>query len=141
MSPSYIPARIRQRLTEEAGYRCGYCLSAEVLAGIPLTIDHIIPSALGGTDDPENLWMACRPCNELKGIQTHAENPETGEMVPLFNPRVESWHEHFQWDEEGAKIKGITSVGKATVIALQLNRELLVKARVQWVMAGWHPPV
>lgn len=131
---------MRQRLAEEAGHRCGYCLSAEFLSGIPLTIDHIVPSALGGSDELENLWMACRPCNELKRIQTQAENPETGETAPLFNPRMQNWHEHFQWDKEGTRVIGLTPTGRATVAALQLNRELLVEARFRWVVAGWHPP-
>ena len=30
------------------------------------TVDHIIPVAKGGTDDPENLVAACRRCNFSK---------------------------------------------------------------------------
>jgi 5-methylcytosine-specific restriction endonuclease McrA len=30
------------------------------------TVDHIIPVAKGGTDDPENLVAACRKCNFSK---------------------------------------------------------------------------
>lgn len=32
-----------------------------------LTVDHYIPKAQGGTDDPENLWVLCRACNSAKG--------------------------------------------------------------------------
>lgn len=31
------------------------------------TVDHILPRALGGTDDPENLRAACTPHNLTKG--------------------------------------------------------------------------
>ncbi len=58
----------------------------------------------------------------------------------LFNPREQSWDEHFAWTDSGARIVGKTAVGRATVKALRLNRELLVRARRAWVKAGWHPP-
>lgn len=31
------------------------------------TLDHIQPRSLGGSDDPENLRLACRQCNTLRG--------------------------------------------------------------------------
>ena len=31
-----------------------------------LTVDHIVPKARGGTNDPENLRVLCRPCNSRK---------------------------------------------------------------------------
>ena len=37
-------------------------------------------------------------------------------------------------------IVGLTSTGRATVVALNLNRPSLVKARQAWVAVGWHPP-
>jgi hypothetical protein len=61
-------------------------------------------------------------------------------MVPLFNPRRQVWREHFAWTTEGDRIIGLTTIGRATVIALDLNRPSLVKARQVWVAAGWHPP-
>nr|WP_277127848.1 HNH endonuclease signature motif containing protein [Chlorogloeopsis fritschii] len=42
-----------------------------------MEIDHIIPKAVGGTDDEENLWLASRLCNTFKGIQTHGQDPVT----------------------------------------------------------------
>ena len=35
---------------------------------------------------------------------------------------------------------GRTATGRATVEALQLNRDELVEARELWIAAGWHPP-
>ena len=96
---------------EGAGHRCGYCQSDELLTGIPLSTEHIIPIAAGGETVRENLWRSCRPCNELKGARTHAEDPETNERVRLFNPRTQLWSEHFRWDEDGALIIGLTPEG------------------------------
>lgn len=64
----------------------------------------------------------------------------TGEVVRLFNPRHQLWLEHFAWAETGDYIAGLTPVGRATVVALNLNRPSLVKARRAWVSVGWHPP-
>ncbi len=81
MSGYYISSQLRQLLGQEANYRCGYCLSAEVLSGIPLTIDHIVPVSLGGSNKQENLWLACRSCNEFKGNRIEAEDPQRANML------------------------------------------------------------
>jgi hypothetical protein len=103
-------------------------------------LEHIIPKALGGLDTEENLWLSCRLCNEAKGIQTEAIDPETETVVPLFNPRTDQWVEHFSWSEDGARVLGRTVRGRATVAALSLNSELRVRSRAIWVEVGYHPP-
>jgi hypothetical protein len=103
-------------------------------------IEHIIPIAAGGQSVEENLWLACPLCNGYKGIQTHAHDPETGQVVALFNPRRQAWNEHFRWKDDGVEILGLTPCGRATVIALKLNNESVTRARRRWVLAGWHPP-
>ena len=135
-----IPAGVRQRVAEEARHRCGYCLRTEELMGMPMTLDHIIPEAAGGPSSEENLWLACRRCNEFKGPQTHARDPLTGKQVRLFNPRQQKWSDHFAWSEDGTEIQGLTPCGRATVTALKLNNPEIVVARRLWVSAGWWPP-
>lgn len=44
---------------------------------------------VGGTDNEENLWLACRLCNGYKGVQTEAIDPKTGETLLPFNPRTD----------------------------------------------------
>jgi hypothetical protein len=125
---------------EDAGHRCGYCQSDERLTGIPLSTEHLIPIAAGGQTVRENLWRSCRPCNEVEGTRTHASDPEAGELVPLFNPRSQTWSEHFRWSEDGTVMLGLTAAARATIVALQLNRPMLVSARRRWALVGWHPP-
>jgi hypothetical protein len=108
--------------------------------GMPMTLDHIIPQAAGGLTTEENLWLACRRCNEFKGGQTHAYDSQTGEWITLFNPRLQLWAEHFAWSEDGTEILGKTPCGRATVVALQMNNSEIVVARRLWVSAGWWPP-
>ena len=130
----------RRQIAEEAKYRCGYCQTQEVVSGIPLTVEHITPKAKGGSDDNDNLWLSCRLCNEKKGIVSEAIDPETGDLVSLFNPRTQMWSDHFAWSEDGIHIMSKTAVGRMTVTVLSLNDELRVRSRAIWVKAGYHPP-
>lgn len=140
MSKAYIPVEVRRQVAEEARYRCGYCLTAQRIIGRPMVIDHLVPEAQGGPTTRENLWLACRRCNEFKGAQTHAVDPHTKKNVPLFNPRQQSWRIHFTWSSDGTEILGLTAIGRATIAALRLNNREIVAARSLWVQAGWHPP-
>lgn len=137
---SRVPTPLRMRVAEQAGYRCGYCLSSQELLGMPMNIEHIIPEALGGSTDEENLWLSCVRCNLHKGARSGAIDPESGEVVAFFNPRRDSWTEHFAWSKTGVEIIGRSSRGRATSAALRLNNPEIVVARRLWVAAGWWPP-
>jgi hypothetical protein len=130
----------RRRIAEQAGHRCGYCQTQEVVSGIPLTIEHIIPRAKGGSDDDSNLWLSCRLCNEKKGSFTEGIDPTTNIQAPLFHPRRQNWSDHFVWSEDGTQIVPKTEIGHVTIITLALNDELRVRARGIWAKAGYHPP-
>ncbi len=129
MSGIYIPRSLRRKVAIQGRHRCGYCLSAEALTGIPCDIDHIIPASEGGLTVEENLWTVCSPCNQRKSDRTTAIDPKTRKWVRLFHPRRDIWVDHFAWEVDGLLMIGKTSIGRATVLALQLNRELLVNAR------------
>lgn len=141
MSRGYVPPWLRARLATQARQRCGYCLTTELVTGAPLVVDHLIPEALGGPTEEDNLWLACAQCNLRKGDRITASDPLTGDWVPLFNPRRQAWTDHFAWTPAADEIVGLTATGRATTIALGLNRPLLVRARRGWVSVGWHPPV
>jgi hypothetical protein len=140
MSRPYISNALRQRIFAEARLRGGYCMAQQDVIGVLLHIEHIIPERAGGLSEPENLWLACSECNLHKGAQTHMVDPETSEQVSLFHPRLQHWHEHFCWSEDGTEIRGTTPTGRATVLALSLNQPVMVRARRRWVLVGWHPP-
>ncbi len=108
--------------------------------GMRFTVDHIIAESLGGQTDIDNLCLACWDCNLIKNKRIAAPDPDTGEIVLLFHPNHQRWDENFMWIEEGSRITGKTTTGRATIEALRLNRPLLVQARKRWIEAGWHPP-
>jgi hypothetical protein len=138
---THIPDDIAQRVRKDARNRCGYCLSPQHLVMARLEIEHIIPRSRGGSDDLSNLWLACPICNGHKSGKVSGIDPETGDLVPLFNPRIQNWFEHFHWSEDGLHVIGMTPTGRATAVALHLSDDpdaLLVRS--YWVTAGWHPP-
>lgn len=55
----------RLALFARDGFRCVYC-GASVEDGAVLTVDHVVPDALGGTNVPSNLVTACLKCNSTK---------------------------------------------------------------------------
>jgi len=112
----------------------------EEVSGIPMHLDHIVPEALGGPTEEDNLWLACPQCNGHKSDRTTALDPVSGQTVPLFDPRHQEWNQHFAWVDSATRALGLTPIGRATAVALQLNRPILVRARRRWVGAGWHPP-
>ncbi len=132
---------VRRRVRNQAGDRCGYCLAPQRLVLGWLEIEHIIPQARGGSDDEENLWLACRLCNNYKSDQIEGLDPQTGRRVRLFNLRRQRWSAHFSWSADGTRLLGKTPCGRATILCLQLNNVIAVMVRREWVAAGWHPPL
>src|SRR5260221_464572 len=122
VSRTFIPKELRQRVAEQAHHRCGYCLTAEAIVGAPMELDHLIPESLGGPTEEQNLWLACSLCNDCKADRVAGLDAESGEVVRLFDPRRQSWVEHFCWTAKGDRIVGLTPTGRATVAALNLNR-------------------
>jgi len=135
-----ISEATRQRVRERAGNRCEYCLSHQNYVMGRLQIDHVQPTAKGGSDTEDNLCLACELCNQHKWTKTHGIDPQTGQHTSLFDPRQQNWTEHFAWSPDGTKILGLTASGRVTVTALNLNNELAVTVRRNWIQAGWHPP-
>jgi len=137
----FLPAEMVRRVRTDARNRCGYCLSPQKLVMARLQIEHIIPRSQGGPDDEANLWLSCSFCNGHKSDKTEAIDPESGDVVPLFHPRFQQWSEHFHWSDDGLRVIGLTPIGRATVVALHLDRDPdALVVRSYWISVGWHPP-
>ena len=59
-----ISKRLRYEILRRDNHACRYC--GRAAPEVPLTVDHIVPVALGGSDDPGNLVAACKDCNSGK---------------------------------------------------------------------------
>lgn len=87
---------VRQVEARAAG-RCEYCCMHQALQGATFHVEHILPSSQGGASELENLAWACPGCKLHKSDRTQAVDPDSGAAVPLFNPRVDSWSQHFRF--------------------------------------------
>lgn len=56
--------RLRYEIFRRDDFACRYCGGRA--PDVELTVDHVVPVALGGNDDPQNLVTACATCNSGK---------------------------------------------------------------------------
>ncbi len=141
-----VPRSTRSLVRQRAQALCEYCHSPEYLSPDRFTMDHLLPQSLGGSDSPENLALACHRCNLRRSNAMTASDPETQQVVSLFNPRLMTWNEHFIWTRDGRRILGLTVVGRATCDRLDFNDKTHDEGAIQnsrwfWVQGGWHPPL
>ena len=68
----------RKNVITRDGNRCQYCGTSKG----PMTVDHIIPKTMGGTESWENLVCSCSKCNNKKGDRT----PQRSQMKLLKRP-------------------------------------------------------
>lgn len=136
----------KEIVRRRANYLCEYYHSPERISTTRFTVDHLIPKSIGGSDELNNLALACRRCNERRYNFVAGYDSETKAIVLLFNPRQQIWLEHFLWSANGRTIVGVTPTGRATCKRLDINDERypeddsIQSARGFWVQAGLHPP-
>ncbi len=135
---SDIAQHLRDEVVRRARESCEYCQLSQLGQEATFHIDHVVPRAAGGVSAIENLALACVSCSLRKSARQCAVDPESGEEVPLFNPRFHVWAEHFAWAR--ALVVARTAIGRATVLALAMNRPLIVSIRQEEAEFGRHPP-
>ena len=122
--------QFREAVVRRAGNRCEYCQLPAQLQISGFEIDHILPRSRGGQTDLSNVALACPHCNARKWAHIDGEDPESGQLVALFNPRTQKWEDHFHWSEQQPfTLVGISAHGRATVARLQINSPALVNIR------------
>ncbi len=105
---------------------------------IDFVVDHVIAEKHGGQTASHNLCLSCYWCNSYKGSDLSSVDWAGGEeIVPLFNPRKQSWDEHFALD--GAYIRPVTPTGRVTVPLLRLNAPERIEERELLIMLGSYP--
>ncbi len=132
--PTDISTELRILVAKRASYRCEYCLLPEKVSLHKHEPDHIVPRQHDGESTEENLALSCLRCNRYKGPNIGSFDPETGELTPFFNPRQQSWSDHFKFD--GAKILPLTAVARVTLKILRINDDNRVREREAIQKAG-----
>ena len=119
-----VSKRLRYEILKRDNNTCRYCGGRA--PDVVLTIDHVVPIALGGSDEPGNLVAACKDCNagksstpadapliadvaddalrmakalEIVAEQRAAERKETEAIYRKFKKEWQSWY-HTDWRGE-----------------------------------------
>lgn len=137
---AYIPVGLQRQVRDRFTNCCAYCRTSEALTVTTFEFEHITPRSAGGESILENLCLSCPSCNRYKAQRQTAIDPLTETMVSLFHPQLEAWTDHFAWSEDNTEIIGLTAIGRATILALKMNRPQMIRVRRMWVKMGEHPP-
>ncbi|HEY4423202.1 MAG TPA: HNH endonuclease [Pyrinomonadaceae bacterium] len=123
-----INRHVRTHVRERAHNACEYChLHQDDSPWAALHVEHIIPKVHGGTDEFDNLALACIDCNLHKGTNLTGIDPQTGLVTQVFHPRRQYWGEHFElW---GVYLIGKTAIGRTTIRVLNMNSDDQVALR------------
>lgn len=133
-----VSPSLHEEVVLRARNRCEYCQLSQLGQEAGFHIDHVTPRAAGEPTVADNLALTCVSCSLRKWANQTAPDPESGEEVPLFNPRTHTWAEHFRWD--GERLVPLTSMGRPTVAALAMNRPMILAIRQEEAARGRHPP-
>ena len=106
----------RDRVERRAGRRCEYCRAPQPVTGVRYHLEHVFPESLGGTDDLDNLALACPMCNSHKSNHILGIDDQGSDDGQLFHPRIDRWEEHFDFDSETFEVRGKTKKGRARLI-------------------------
>jgi hypothetical protein len=135
---SYIDAKLRRRVRARAKNVCEYCLIHERDTFLGCQIDHIVAEKHGGNTTAENLSLACTLCNRAKGTDLGSLSATSGQLVRLFNPRIDDWAAHFEMS--GDSILSKTEIGEVTARLLGFNVTERRLERSALKAIGRYPP-
>ena len=127
------------QVMQRAARRCEYCRAPEIAFNFAFEVDHIVPSALGGTNQENNLALACHACNLYKSAYISGFDELTQSATRIFQPRLDTWAEHFWVNLNNRRIEGLTDVGRATVLRLRFNSPIQLEARILWLACDIFP--
>jgi 5-methylcytosine-specific restriction endonuclease McrA len=132
-----IPAKVRKQVIERANQECEYCRLHQDDSFLAFEIDHAVPREHGGGDELANLALACPHCNQHKRLRHDTFLDNYQDVVPLFNPRFDTWSDHFR--REAGEIIAKTRVGQATVKIFRFNEPDRLILRQLLAQAGRYP--
>jgi hypothetical protein len=135
---SRIPRRLATEVRARAGDSCEYCLLRQWSQEATFHVDHIVPLSRGGQTHKDNLALACVTCSLRKAARQRARDSQTGRLVKLYNPRSDTWSDHFAVTR-GCRIIGKSAVGRATIAVLGMNRAAVIAIRRELKSLGGLP--
>lgn len=155
-----ISKRLRFEILKRDGFACRYCHRDKVI----ITVDHVIPRTLGGTDHPSNLVASCDDCNAGKtsalpggptvedvnedlmrwavALKRAARGDwEARETEAVINAAVHVWQSHWMPEHQAdppAKLKAEFRAQAAEIYPELIAPEDLMRAAER--VASWETP-
>lgn len=111
-----VTKRTRYEVLKRDNHTCRYC--GATAPEVKLTVDHVTPVALGGSDDPSNLVAACRDCNAGKA----STSPEATMVADVAQ-------DAFRW---AAAIRQAAAEAEADALRYVTTHEAFVLAWREW---------
>lgn len=93
-----VTKSLRYQILRRDNHSCQYCGASAPDA--KLTVDHVMPTALGGTDVPTNLVTACRDCNAGKSA-----TPADAALVASVQQDAMRWARAMHVATENAQVR------------------------------------
>jgi 5-methylcytosine-specific restriction endonuclease McrA len=134
---TYVRKELRQFVFERAKGRCEYCLIHHDDAYMPHEVDHIYAEKHETATEEYNLCLSCAECNRNKGSDLASIDPLTNEIVRLFHPRQDHWHDHFELKDSTIQAK--TAIGRVTIKLLKMNDPERLLERQILIESGHYP--
>lgn len=118
----------RDIVIERAGNACEYCrLPQSAQPFVSFHVDHVVATQHRPDDGLDNLCLSGQSCNLHKGTNLTTIDLVSGKIVRVFDPRNETWNDHFQIAD--FIIVGKTDVGRAAARLLAMNKPSRVELR------------
>jgi hypothetical protein len=130
-----VSAKIREEVCKRALFRREYCLIPESYHPLArFHVEHIFGKKHGGRTELSNLALACPDCNRKKGTIIGSRKHAEGEFIRLFNPRLDVWSEHYEFN--WAIIHPKTDIGEITSRLLGFNDDFRITFREYLMLLG-----
>lgn len=132
-----IPDELRISVFERASGCCEYCRLSLNGMYVRFEVDHVIAEKHDGPTTSDNLALSCMRCNRRKGSDISSFDWDSKEVVPLYNPRLMRWEDHFELLD--GWIGGKTLIGRVTAKFLMFNTPNRVDERRAFTLVGTYP--
>lgn len=134
---THTTAALRRLAVARASNHCEYCGLTQDGQVATFHIDHVTPVAAGGATSEDNLALACVSCSLRKG-RVRPQSTSFPARRHLYSiPETMTGTSNFYWDE--LYLVGRTPTGRATVVALAMNRTSILMIRGEEADRGRHP--
>ncbi len=129
-----INIRVRAEVLHTAHGRCQMCGKTVAEDGIKLVVDHKKPRAWGGTNDKENLWAICVPCNSGKKAYFNSLN-----VTDEFMRKVMAYDSVHMRIGETLKAVGVDKRTPPEILAVVADQEDWHKRlrELRYSVIGW----